>query len=147
MGLLGSSCAAGFTISFDPITITTSVLGKSSLISSISKTISYGTLASARSTFIWPGKRPATGWMAKRTVLPLARRRLVNSDTDCCACATAMPYPGIITTESASFSAAATPSASMAICSPSIAIAGPVVPPKPPKITEIKLRFIALHII
>lgn len=40
MGLLGSSCAAGFTMSLDPITIATSVLGKSSLISSISRTMS-----------------------------------------------------------------------------------------------------------
>ena len=48
-------------------------------------------------------------------------------------------------TESASSSIAATPSASMAIISPSISIAGPVVPPKPPRMTETKLRFIALH--
>ena len=40
IGLFGSSCAAGFTISFEPITIDTSVSGKSSLISSISKTMS-----------------------------------------------------------------------------------------------------------
>jgi hypothetical protein len=40
MGLLGSSCAAGFTMSFEPMTITTSVSGKSSLISSISSTMS-----------------------------------------------------------------------------------------------------------
>ena len=38
-----------------------------------------------------PGRRPATGWMPKRTSLPLARSRLVSSATDCCACATAMP--------------------------------------------------------
>ncbi len=28
-------------------------------------------MASASSTFMWPGRRPATGWMAKRTFLPL----------------------------------------------------------------------------
>jgi hypothetical protein len=48
-------------------------------------------------------------------------------------------------TLSASSSAAATPSASMAICSPSISWAGPEVPPKPPRITEMNERFIALH--
>ena len=40
IGLFGSSCAAGFTISLEPITMATSVLGKSSLISSISRTMS-----------------------------------------------------------------------------------------------------------
>ena len=48
-------------------------------------------------------------------------------------------------TLSASFSIAATPSVSMATCSPVISIAGPVVPPKPPRITEMNERFIALH--
>ena len=48
-------------------------------------------------------------------------------------------------TLSASFSAAATPSASMAICSPAISMAGPVTVPKPPRMTLMKLRFIALH--
>jgi hypothetical protein len=40
MGLVGSSCAAGFTMSLAPITMATSVSGKSSLISSISSTMS-----------------------------------------------------------------------------------------------------------
>jgi hypothetical protein len=40
IGLVGSSCAAGFTMSFAPITIATSVAGKSALISSISSTMS-----------------------------------------------------------------------------------------------------------
>ena len=40
MGLFGSSWAAGFTMSFEPITMATSVSGKSSLISSISITMS-----------------------------------------------------------------------------------------------------------
>jgi hypothetical protein len=33
----------------------------------------------------------------------------------------------------------------MAICSPTTSIAGPVVPPKPPRITLMNDRFIALH--
>ena len=33
------------------------------LTSSISLSCSYGTFASASSTFMWPGIRPATGWM------------------------------------------------------------------------------------
>ena len=40
MGLVGSSCAAGFTMSLAPITMETSASGKSSLISSISMTMS-----------------------------------------------------------------------------------------------------------
>lgn len=40
MGEFGSSCAAGLTMSLEPMTMTTSVLGKSSLISSISSTMS-----------------------------------------------------------------------------------------------------------
>ena len=50
--------------SFAPITNATSVDGKSRWISSSSKTSSYGTFASASSTFMWPGMRPATGWIA-----------------------------------------------------------------------------------
>ncbi len=78
-------------MSLAPITITTSVSSKSSLISSISSTMSYGTLASASSTFMWPGRRPATGWIAKRTLAPLSRSSLVTSYSGYCACATAMP--------------------------------------------------------
>ena len=78
-------------MSLAPITIATSVFGKSSLISSISNTMSYGTFASASSTFMWPGMRPATGWMPKRTLTPRSRSTLVISYTVCCACATAMP--------------------------------------------------------
>ena len=78
-------------MSLAPITIATSVSGKSSLISSISSTMSYGTFASASSTFMWPGMRPATGWMAKRTLTPFSRSIFVISYTVCCACATAMP--------------------------------------------------------
>ena len=91
IGLVGSSSAAGLTMSLAPITIATSVVGKSWLISSISRTMSYGTLASASSTFMWPGSRPATGWIAKRTLTPLARSTSVSSRTACWARATAMP--------------------------------------------------------
>ena len=56
--------AAGFVTSFAPITRATSVRANSGLISSISFSSGYGTLASASSTFMWPGIRPATGWIA-----------------------------------------------------------------------------------
>jgi len=52
IGLSGSSRAEELTISLAPTTRTTSVSGKSSLISYISKTISYGIPTSAKSTFI-----------------------------------------------------------------------------------------------
>lgn len=66
---LGSSSAAELTVSLAPITIARSefyctficclpVSEKSSLISSISRTISYGTPASASNTFNWPGILP-----------------------------------------------------------------------------------------
>lgn len=72
------SKAIGLTVSFAPITRVTSVSGKSSFISSISRTtlsgqlllslskcggdlLSYGTEASARSTLHCPGMRPAAG--------------------------------------------------------------------------------------
>src|ERR1044072_7133098 len=45
-----------------------------------------------------PGSRPATGWMPNRTVVPFSRRRRVRSATGYCACATAMPYPGVMIT-------------------------------------------------
>jgi len=65
------------TISFAPTTKTRSVSGKSSLISYISNTISYGIPTSARSTFICPGIRPATGWIANLTLTPFYLRVLV----------------------------------------------------------------------
>jgi hypothetical protein len=39
---------------------------------------------------MWPGRRPATGWMAKRTRAALAEMRQ-SSLTGACARATAMP--------------------------------------------------------
>jgi hypothetical protein len=38
--------------------------------SSMSAIRSYGTPASASSTFMWPGMRPATGWIANFTLTP-----------------------------------------------------------------------------
>ena len=91
MGLAGSVIALGFTMSLAPMISTTSVSGKSSLISSISKTMSYGTDASASSTFMCPGSRPATGWIAKRTLMSFFFSSSTTSQTACCARATAMP--------------------------------------------------------
>ncbi len=56
--------AAGLVTSLAPITSETSVRWNSGLASSISLSWSYGTSASASSTFMWPGMRPATGWIA-----------------------------------------------------------------------------------
>lgn len=70
IGLSGSSRADELTISLAPTTRTTSVSGKSSLIYSISKTISYGIPTSAKRTFICPGILPATGWIANLTLTP-----------------------------------------------------------------------------
>ena len=61
IGDFGSFFAAGFTTSFAPSTSTTSAWPNSPLMSSISYTRSYGTSASASSTFMCPGIRPATG--------------------------------------------------------------------------------------
>ena len=118
IGLLGSSSADGFTMSFAPIMIEVSTPGKSSFISSISKTISYGTLASAKSTFICPGILPATGWMAKDTLIFLLWSTLTISLTVCCACATAIPYPGIIITFFDDINNSQTSSASIGLTSP-----------------------------
>ncbi len=77
MAEFGSSMADELTISLAPTTITRSVSGNSSLISSISCTISYGTPTSAKSTFNYPGIRPATGWIANLTVTSCSVRALV----------------------------------------------------------------------
>jgi hypothetical protein len=55
-----------------------SVPGKSSLISSSSKTRSYGTRATASSTFMWTGRRPTTGWTPNQTATTLARNRVLR---------------------------------------------------------------------
>ena len=56
--------AAGLVTSLAPTTSTTSVAGNSGLISSRSFSCGYGAFASASSTFMCPGIRPATGWIA-----------------------------------------------------------------------------------
>ena len=83
--------ADGLVTSLAPITYTTSAVLNSLLICSSSNTSSYGTLASASSTFMWPGMRPATGWMAYFTSTPSFFRVSAISRRECCACATAMP--------------------------------------------------------
>jgi hypothetical protein len=65
-----------------------------------------------------PGSRPATGWIANFTSMPRSRSFRVRSATGYCAWATAMPYPGVITTLRASVSIAAAPSAVISRCSP-----------------------------
>ncbi len=47
--------------------------------------------ASASSTFMCPGMRPATGWMANFTVMPRLVSWSYSSRTRCWAWATAMP--------------------------------------------------------
>src|SRR6476659_6889197 len=90
------------------MTSATSVWGNSGLISSISWSCVYGTFASARRTFMWPGIRPATGWIAYFTSTPFSSRRSASWRTSCCACATAIPYPGTTTTLRANESCTAT---------------------------------------
>ena len=70
MGLALSVRAAGLTTSLAPTTSATSHCGMSALISSISTRSVYGISASASSTFMCPGIRPATGWIANFTVMP-----------------------------------------------------------------------------
>ena len=53
--------------------------------------MSYGTPASASSTFMWPGMRPATGWIANFTATLLFCNSCASSHTLCCAWPTAMP--------------------------------------------------------
>ena len=40
---------------------------------------------------MWPGIRPATGWIAKSTWMSRFSSSSASSRTTCCACATAMP--------------------------------------------------------
>ena len=80
---LGSSKADELTISLAPTTITKSVSGKSSLISYISNTMSYGTPTSARRTFNCPGILPATGWIANLMFTPFSLRILAISAMAC----------------------------------------------------------------
>ena len=83
--------AAGFVTSLAPITSATSQRSNSGLISSISLSWGYGTFASARRTFMCPGIRPATGWIAYFTSTPFDSRSSASSRTACWAWATARP--------------------------------------------------------
>ena len=56
--------AAGLVTSFAPMTSATSVGGKLGVDVVHIEQLVVGTFASASSTFICPGMRPATGWMA-----------------------------------------------------------------------------------
>ena len=47
---------------------------------------------------MWPGMRPATGWIAYDTSTPRLSSRSASSRTSCCACAAARPYPGTMMT-------------------------------------------------
>ena len=79
--------------------------------------------------------RPATGWMAYFTDTPLAVSLAASSLTECCARATARPYPGTMITDSALPSTKAASSALPLLtlrCSvaPAAALTSP---PKPPE--------------
>mmetsp|Transcript_23588 Transcript_23588/g.58468 ORF Transcript_23588/g.58468 Transcript_23588/m.58468 type:complete len:392 (-) Transcript_23588:343-1518(-) len=80
--------------------------------------MSYGTPASASSTFSCPGIRPATGCTATATSLPLARSRVIRSDMAYCAFDTARPYPGTTSTLLASARSRAAEAASLTTHSP-----------------------------
>jgi hypothetical protein len=117
MGEPGSSAAAGLTVSFAPMTSTTSVSAKSSLISSSSSTMSYGTLASASSTFM-ARQAPGDGMDAEAHLdAPLAQplrevgdRVLRLGDGHAVA--------GVMMTDRASRRSSATAAASVSWCSP-----------------------------
>ncbi len=70
------SRAAGLTTSLAATTTQTSTPAIVRLISFHLDKLVNDTLASARRTFICPGMRPATVWMAKRTSLPFFSRVL-----------------------------------------------------------------------
>mmetsp|Transcript_43435 Transcript_43435/g.143729 ORF Transcript_43435/g.143729 Transcript_43435/m.143729 type:complete len:299 (+) Transcript_43435:228-1124(+) len=145
---LGSSMAAEFTVSLAPTTRQMSVSLKSSLISSISSTMSYGTPASASSTLSCPGMRPATGWMAKRRLTPWARSSFAISAIAYCPFATARPYPGTTITSLAALRFSTVASTSVKVASPSKTIASPppvAEVPYPPSSTDTMSRFIATH--
>ena len=127
----------------------TSAWPNSPLMSSISNTWSYGTSASASSTFMWPGMRPATGWIAYLTVTPLcdellgqlldrvlrARHRQAVAGHDDHRLGVAEDEGGVVGAAALDRRAAR----------PLPAAAGAASPPKPPRITLKNERFIALH--
>ncbi len=84
--------------------------------------------------------------MPKRTSTPRDRNAAVSSATGYCACATAMPYPGVMMTDRAEVSSSATDAASVSRCSPcSSSPPRGASMPKPPAITDRNDRFMALH--
>mmetsp|Transcript_44507 Transcript_44507/g.94715 ORF Transcript_44507/g.94715 Transcript_44507/m.94715 type:complete len:228 (+) Transcript_44507:460-1143(+) len=132
------------------MTNTTSVSSKSSLISSSSSTMSYGTPASARRTLSCPGMRPATGWMPNLTFFPAALRVSTISLRGYCPLATARPYPGTMITLSASMRSLHVSSTLVWVTSPSNFMASPPpddLVPYPPRMTERMSRFMASHMI
>ena len=129
--------------------IATSAWPNSPLMSSISKTWSYGTSASASSTFMWPGMRPATGWIAYLTVTPFSRqfqRQLLDrvlGARDRQAVARHDDHGlGVAEHEGGVVGAAALDRRAAPRRPPAPAVASP---PKPPRITLKNERFIALH--
>ena len=75
IGLAGSSCAAGLTMSLAPMTIETSVGEVVVDLVHLQHDV-VGHLGLGSSTFMCPGMRPATGWMPKRTLTPFSRSML-----------------------------------------------------------------------
>mmetsp|Transcript_10068 Transcript_10068/g.18736 ORF Transcript_10068/g.18736 Transcript_10068/m.18736 type:complete len:204 (-) Transcript_10068:1297-1908(-) len=144
-----SSCAAEFTTSLAPMTRTTSKFSMSGLTSSISRTHSWGTPASASSTFIWPGMRPATGWTPNFRAMLFFRNMDASSPIGVCARAMAMPYPGTTRTSLAFTSMSAQSSTLHSTCSlgPSSAPLTTATLFRPPNRTLKMSRFIASHMI
>ena len=93
--------------------------------------------------------RPATGWMAYFTSPPFFSISSCSSRQTCCACATAMPYPGMITTELAYASCTAASSGVMLLgsfASPFAADFAAGAAPNAPKMMFANERFIAFDI-
>ena len=158
IGVPSAFLAAGFRTSLAPITTTASAFSKSSLIASISNSFSYGTSASASSTFMCPGIRPATGCIANLTLAPFPSRSSASCFTWCCACASAIPYPGTIITSFAEastlaglfFSSLVEALAESLVASlfvDLVVVEGFGADFLPPNSILIRLRFIARHII
>ena len=95
---------------------------------------------------MWPGIRPATGWMAYLTSTPFDSSSSPSSRQACCAWATASPYPGTMITLDAyaswiAASSAETPRAWVAPPPADPTVPSP--PPKPPTMMLMIERFIA----
>ena len=117
--------------------------------SSISKTWSYGTSASASSTFMWPGMRPATGWIAYLTVTPLCGElvgqlldRVLRARDREAVAGHDDHRLGVAEDERRVVGAAALDRPLLGLRRPP---AAPASPPKPPRMTLKNERFIALH--